>query len=620
MTQLEGENERISAQVISFEEKIKQIIAESEEKFVNQLIIEAEKIAAEKIEAERIEIEKRAEEEIAIALARQEEIEAKRVHTEIERRATEELIAASAHEEEIGLAEGYNGVEVEFEVSAQEIMNPTINEADGSFENEYHSEHSVTTPPPPPADINKSAELLESEVVEKDGIEYHTSNGGKEILPPPPPPPLPDSFDSIDDNNDKVLDDEVSESIERESPYELTISENNSEAVKNAEDNFFLTPDEESSRALDDVEVDKEKSDLFPHPPPPPPPIEIEEKKKGVEKIFHFDDSNVGGSNFDVNIQDGNEFLETQYEETFDNVGANEEKESIFSPPPPPIKLEDIPIGENSFDFIQETNIKHSEEETYDYMAENQNFMERNIDHLNVYKDKADAFPQTLDDEAIKDKLIREEENNYPIGGETGYPDSEKSAINKMHSSIHDETVSFEAIYQEEGDDFEIISDDDTLHPAGYFEENVDEEDVFNADFDNNEEYNDSEINEEDESERCTDSQDYSDAYKQEKQISNDDEPSLPSDYFGDDTSIEEIQGDFEVTEVTKQSESDIEIPSLDKKDSDEIQGTFSPPTKRKVPFRKLRKTFASLTGVHGLFTPPSKPPKPVLVVTGKRN
>lgn len=215
-----------------------------------------------------------------------------------------------------------------------------------------------------------------------------------------------------------------------------------------------------------------------------------------------------------------------------------------------------------------------------------------------------------MDDEVIKDELTIDEENDYKSGVDADSTDSESPAFNKRHASIYDENVSFEAIYQKVGDDFEIISDDDNTHPPGYFEEHVNDEEIANTDFDDNEEDNDSRNNKE-ESERCTVSQDTSD------ENNSDDEPSLPSDYFGDNTSVEEIQGEFEESEVTNQSQldKDPEIPSLDKKDSDITQETISPPTRRKVPFRRLRKTFASLTGVHGLFTPPSKRPKPVLVV-----
>lgn len=585
LTRLEGENEKISAQVVSFEEKIKQIMLESEEKFLNQLIIEAEKMAAEKIKAEKIEIEKRAEEEIAIALAQEEEIEAKRIEAEMERRATEEILVASAHEKELSFTEGCDEVEVEVEIelSDVEMTNPSTEEAEISIGDEYYEENSEDASPSPPNGMNMSVETIDSEAGEEDAIEYHISDNDGEILPPPPPPPpLPDLQLPVKEDNKSVPYDEFSRDIDGNSFDE---------------DESSQTSNEESSTTLDDAEVGKEKNDCFP-PPPPPPQTEIEDL--GMEKPFDSYELNADDSNFDIDVQDQQQSPETQYEETlstFDNVDLNEESETYFPPPPPPPQPEDAP---GSF---QEGNKNYSEDEVHSHMVDNQNLMEKNIDEIT--KDS----PQILDDEVTKDELTIDEEDGHVIGVDADAPDSESPTYNDNPTSMYDETVSFEAIYQKVDDDFEIMSDDDNTPPPGYFEERESDEEIANDVFDKNEEDIDIRNNEKEPSEHFTVSEDSSD------ENDSDDEPSLPSDYIGDN-----IQGESEESKATNLSElkKEPEIPSLDKKDSDITQETDSPPTKRKVPFRKLRKTFASLTGVHGLFTPPSKLPKPVMVKKGK--
>ena len=149
-------------------------------------------------------------------------------------------------------------------------------------------------------------------------------------------------------------------------------------------------------------------------------------------------------------------------------------------------------------------------------------------------------------------------------------------------------------------DDFEVISDEESYYPPGYFENHFDDEEVFTSFYDDSvgPSRNESEVemsldtnNVGGEDDRASDSK--SEVDRASESTSEDDES--------------ENQMDIE-TEETGESYGEVnEEASLDELEVGVVEGNTAPSKDRKVPFRNLRKKFSSLTGVHGLFTPASK-------------
>ncbi len=147
----------------------------------------------------------------------------------------------------------------------------------------------------------------------------------------------------------------------------------------------------------------------------------------------------------------------------------------------------------------------------------------------------------------------------------------------------------------EESDDFEVISDDDNKQPRGFYEDHFDYKEKLNSINDETQQSDSVELDDEEEDD------------DEGGQISNDDadEPAFPS---SDDEESRDKDLGVE-SDTILPSHNSVQASNMQEKKSDR-RGTVATlsPKGRNVPLRSLRKKFSRLTGVHGLFTPSSKP------------
>jgi myosin heavy subunit len=222
--------------------------------------------------------------------------------------------------------------------------------------------------------------------------------------------------------------------------------------------------------------------------------------------------------------------------------------DSIQYPPPPPPSLNEVEEPEMK---IEQISLNKSE---FDGVTGEADFLEGD----NVHGHTGENWEK---DEISQDDLGELEQRHLDDG----------SIEEDDNSIISDINIQGD----QESDDFEVLSDDDNRQPQGYEEDHFDNEESESMDLDEEEDDDGS-------------------------------EPAFPSS--DDEESVESIDKDL------GEESSDTILPSHTSIKTSKMQegrrGSLADSSQkgRNVPLRNLRKKFSRLTGVHGLFTPPSKP------------
>ncbi len=590
---LEAENERVSALVSALENRVEQVVFETEEKFSKQVTVEAERIEAQKIaEAEKIaaekvasaesianekisEAEKEASEKIAEAekiaaqrMAEAEEIVAQRI-AEAEKIASEKIAEAEIlASERIGETEEKSGTVVE--PSVLEEKNDVDEEV--SLDNDVEESYSSAEEAQPFETQDSEEEDTQSEDIDNSFIPppppplVCDTGNDEEILNdivPPPPPPLPDTDDEYETDTDFMSDNAEKHSqisISGEEGTEMTFEEDN------------IPPPPPPPTFIEENFPDSNGFEMDTPPPPPPPPL---------QQAPTLDEEQVP----EYILPEG-----ASWEEEVDDTEVNVEASIIHHPPQMMDGEENFSTNTENKDILtQSTLVEEEIPESApiiddESMSTVQDQPEDEGEDVIYFESSAEAE----DGDLLKDDM------NYIV-------DSEINETEIDSGSLHHEGRELER-------DIEIISDYEPDSPPGYFDEEVEderEENQYGTDY-------------QDKSECDTEAQTVE---EDDLEIISDDEPELPPGYFEDHFDDEEKHRSF-FDDEKEEEEKDVAIDSPEIPEEETVSEEVvslesgSPPKRRRVPFRRIRKTFAFLTGVHGLFTPPSKTPKPAFTAS----
>ncbi len=562
---LENEKETLAARIAELEETVDIIRLEAEEKFENQVLVEADKLAEEKFAALKASLEN---EKASPSVGVDEE----NVNVEHE----EPIIEDENPYVEIAQDESENETSCEEDSIEIEVCNIDDNtdsaatfdtEEDVSVDKETHGDTSDIPPP---------SSFLDEDLIEENEVSGELLDQNEETIPSTPP-------------FEEQLEIEVTE-FSTETSVEMLSSQIPPPPPPLPQPDI----EELDEVSIDSVQLENDAMNLSGiardnlSPPPPQPPMEVE--------INHARDDITADDTFN---EDRN-YLDNQPETIGHNTyyaqgqnGTYHVEENILPPPPPPpmIHPEEGEVQNQPSDDIDPSiDYPHQvyEEQLGDevqidgYTSETQRqelFEQYSIpsDHSGV-NEPVELEVEGDDDDA--QELVVESSNNDSIGdiqnvdveadtfgsSESSVPrelyHSDDNKIETANAPLTTEDTPIEVL--KEDDDFEIISDNEDERPAGYFEDHFDD-------------VKDQEVEEEtevggegkpmEEGEKSRD--------EDEPTLPEVDEPTLPDDLTHED--------------------SEIESKSIGEK------------KKRKVPFRRLRKTFAFVTGVHGAFTPSTK-------------
>ncbi len=575
---LKHEKEDMSAKIAELETTVNQIREEAAEKFANQVMIEAEKLAEEKIQQFRESVEVIDDEEVAII-------------------SPEEDVSKEPEEKQID-EENVTASEVSSVIDDDDDDDELVATFIAKDEIEYEEEHiEIEIVPTEQSDdvFSESPEITinGSEECGKDGMNNSDNND-----------------DDLPQNPSSSLSSEECEEAEEVNEVEEI---NKIDDDEEEEDGNFQPPPPPPSISTDDIiEIDEAEDSGYPlHPPPPPPPSEIVEESESIQEEKSIE-INVSNDNLDelppspqslteeeVNIEPQIKGESGIAENQYDMYGYQQQTlsqdkyyadadadagldENYYHPPPPPPPVDQI---------------NHDTFEHGDQVSSSQYYSSNSMDptdqfQSNVYKEQSpskvevdvndydgNASTNEEENQEVQDKCLSSDHNIEEDDSlQTNVEESTEFNKESIEAEIDDTTTANEDTLDEgngDQDDFEIISDDEEERPAGYFEDDVDYEEKF-AKF-----------------------QESSDDREGEKEEPVPDQPSVEEDQPelpGDDE-----EGIFENMNSGEDHSSDKSITS-DKNES--INGSNK---KRKVPLRRLRKTFAFLTGVHGAFTPSTK-------------
>mmetsp|Transcript_22541 Transcript_22541/g.33717 ORF Transcript_22541/g.33717 Transcript_22541/m.33717 type:complete len:987 (+) Transcript_22541:373-3333(+) len=573
---LEDENQRVSALVSALENRVEEVVSETEQRFsrqVAQVAVEAEKIAeAEKVAAETAaaaenmvnQMISEAEKEASAKIAEAEELAAQRMAD------AEEMAAQRIAEAEKAAAQRI--------AEAEEVAKKKIAEAE-MLASERNLEDIDEDEEVPPLNDDAKESDSKTESIEIQGwreVDIETEDVEDNFMPPPPPPPLNDS-----DDNDEILNDDVIPPP----PPPPPLPDTDDEYETGTE---FMTDNSEPAQVSDSETNDTEMMFGGDDLPPPPPPSSL------VEETY----------------ADRNDF------------------EADTPPPPPPPQLEET--------------LASDEDQIPEYIPPEGSSWDKEIDETEFNVEAAvihhppgmaddDASWSTTEDisEEKSTETIIEDESSYvtqDLPGDGDEMDFNASAEVDGDESLQDDTngagdleiddvednskvFNYEIEAQDLDDDLEIISDDIEI---------ISDDESENPPEISDGKYENYVITDNDDKSEC-ETEPLTVVDEDDLEIISDDEPELPPDYFEDHLDDEEKHKSFfddekEEEDEEKNKEDDAvdegapEIPEDETETLEQGELVISPPSKRRrVPFRKVRKTLAFLTGVHGLFTPPSR-------------
>ena len=569
---LEKEKDNMSTMIANLEEEVNSIRAQSEEKFATQISIEAEKLAEEKFQNLKA----------TIMIA-----DNQGISTEVDDEEIEEE-AMSVNVERVNKES-----DVELLVDQDSTEQDANNIPDG--------EEIVTT-------FITEQTVEESKGMSKEIVDNH--------LPESDPDDVTDEIEEAEVTN-TLEDDDITHEQPLMTPPRVELMNDEVETGFTCPDVDYFVEENQGDTPYSDSQYPS-------HPPPPPPEnVEMEIENSVDEADF---DRNVSFEPKDELHSDArsltdedtttNEIDSMNKDDTFGSTALEDppfsgENERLYNevncvenqqqgidqgehyyqinditdnhqipPPPPPMgeSTSDMYAGQGNGSNSIQYETFHPPDLTHQFQSEIPpeqlaNGFEEDVSNNNEHE----IQHQESQDECYVNEPLYSDEGEYSR--------AEPAVQNVGSVTSEDNTDEVVVEENEIQDDFEIISDNEQERPAGYFEDHFDDEDNV-CTFDGNNDDGDKEpsVNEEP---------------LADEEPSIDDEPSLEQDE-------PELPADFEENDkINKEEDQSTDKSSVATTQGDEklIENT----KKRKVPFRRLRKTFSFVTGVHGAFTPSSK-------------